>query len=197
MCYFISLLKKLDSLLNAAARLRELHVGTFIKVIKISRVKWVWPRKRVIDLGFAGLAILKTSPPFPALLQATLLTVSVRFKSPLHSLLPVVVAVAVQVVVELAWRVALAVVDATVVGIGFVHLWVAIDKNVHLFARVIQKQVGRYIVWPVLALLSHLVDFKFLVSVPGLVICWHCEPWVFQHLLGSGSLVVVPRQHRH
>lgn len=72
-------------------------------MVKIGGVQWVGASKRIVNLGFAGLATLEAGSPFAARLQ-TALTSLVNLECSLHLQFALVEVVRVQVEVVAALR---------------------------------------------------------------------------------------------
>ena len=83
-------------------------------------------------------------------------------------------------------------VAVVVVVVSLVNLRLAVDQLIHLLLGVIKQRFFFLITAHLLLELQNLVLF---LSELVLVVCWHIQPWVLQHLLSSSSSVVVPLEH--
>ena len=88
--------------------------------------------------------------------------------------------------------------NVDILSISCINICVTLNELIHLLSIILLGGVllsrcsSFHLVFQIL--FEH-HNFIFSVSKLEIVIVWHVQPWVFEHLLGGCSCLVIPRKH--
>ena len=157
-------------------------------MVKVCRVRRVWSRERVVELDILFLVGLDLKLVLLLVFEATI-------RVTIEELVP---AVPAQAPIFLATQVLVAPIIALfritrsllAFIIALIQFRITLHQLAHLSIQLISE--GIHLLFHVFLKLNHLV---LLLRELEVVVVWHRQPRVVQHLLGCGTPIVVPFKH--